>query len=87
MLGLLVYLVSGLTGGARGLQAAHQLHHDIAGLKVKLAALDSQRTYLQKRVDGLDPQHLDLDLLGEEARKVLFFAEPNEIVVQPEPPK
>ncbi|HXZ67563.1 MAG TPA: septum formation initiator family protein [Alphaproteobacteria bacterium] len=83
MLGLIVYLVSGITGGERGLSAKRQLRHDIADLQVKLVALNSQRTFMQKRIDALDPAHPDLDMLGEEARQVLFYSEPGEILVIP----
>jgi len=83
MMGLLVYLVSGITGGERGLSAARRLRTDIDGLQVKMAALDVQRVFLQKRVDALDPNHPDLDMLGEQARRVLFYAEPDEVLVTP----
>lgn len=81
MLGLIVYLVSGITGGERGLSAKRQLKHDIADLQVKMAALDAERTFMQKRIDALDPAHPDLDMLGEEARQVLFYSEPDEILL------
>ena len=87
MLGVLVYLISGLSGGARGLASAAQLHRDIAALKIRFAAVDSERSYLQKRVDALDPQHLDLDMLGEQARRVLYFSEPSELIIAPAPAK
>ncbi|MFZ1988249.1 MAG: septum formation initiator family protein [Alphaproteobacteria bacterium] len=83
MLGLIVYLVSGITGGERGLSAKRQLRHDIADLQVKLVGLDSQRAFMQKRIDALDPAHPDLDMLGEEARQVLFYSEPDEILLIP----
>ncbi len=83
MLGLVLYLVSGLMGGERGLSAKRQLHHDIAGLQVKMVALDAQRTYLEKRINALDPNHPDLDMLGEQARRVLFYSEPDEILLMP----
>jgi cell division protein FtsB len=82
-LGILVYLVGGLIGGERGLAAAKRLNSDIAGLQVRLTALDDERTYLQKRVDALDPDHVDLDMLSEEARRVLFYSEPDEIQIVP----
>ena len=83
MLGLIVYLASGITGGERGLSAKRQLRHDIADLQVKMAALDSERSFMQKRIDALDPAHPDLDMLGEEARAVLFYTEPDEILLVP----
>jgi cell division protein FtsB len=87
MLGLLVYLVSGLSGGERGLAAAAQLRREIAVLKTEYAALNGERSYLQRRVDAMDPQHPDLDMLGEQARRVLFFSEPGELIIAPTPAK
>ena len=84
MLGLLVYLVSGLMGGERGLSAKRQLRHDIADLQVKMAALDARRAFLEKRINALDPNHPNLDMLGEQARRVLFYSEPDEVLVVPE---
>lgn len=83
MLGLVLYLVSGLTGGERGLSAKRQLRHDIAELQVKVASLDAQRNFLEKRIDALDPAHPDLDMLGEQARRVLFYSEPDEVLLTP----
>ena len=83
MLGLIVNLVSGITGGERGLSAKRQLRHDIADLQVKMAALDTERAFMQKRINALDPAHPDLDVLGEEARQVLFYSEPDEILLIP----
>ena len=81
MLGLIVYLVSGITGGERGLSAKRQLRRDIADLQVKLVALNYERTFMQKRIDALDPAHPDLDMLGEQARQVLFYSEPDEVLL------
>jgi cell division protein FtsB len=83
MLGLIVYLISGLMGGERGLSAKRQLRHDIADLQVKAAALDARRAFLEKRINALDPVHPDLDMLGEQARRVLFYSEPDEVLLTP----
>jgi cell division protein FtsB len=48
-----------------------------------LAAVEAERDYLDKRVKALDPKHLDLDMLEEQARRVLFFSEDGEIVMPP----
>ena len=87
MLGLLVYLISGISGGDRGLAAAAQLRREISVLKTEYAALDGERGFLQRRVDALDPQHPDLDMLGEQARRVLYFSEPGELIIVPTPAK
>ena len=84
-IGLLVYLITGLTGGDRGLAASQQLKSEIAELKLKYAAADKERQRLQRRVEALNPAHPDLDMLSEQARRVLFFSEPNEIVLKPAP--
>jgi cell division protein FtsB len=84
-IGVLVYLITGLSGGDRGLAASKQLQTEIAALKVKYAGVDKERTTLQRRVDALDPDHPDLDMVSEQARRVLYYSEPNEIILSPQP--
>jgi cell division protein FtsB len=83
MIGLLVYLTAGLIGGDRGLTAKAHLKVEIANLQQQLATLNDRRSYLDTRVKALDPDHPDLDMLGEEARQVLFYSAPNEVILTP----
>jgi cell division protein FtsB len=82
-LGVLAYLVTSAVQGERGLVAAAQLKRENALASTKLAAAEAERDYLDKRVKALDPKHLDLDMLEEQARRVLFFSEDGEIVMPP----
>lgn len=51
-------------------------------LKRELAALQSERARLENRVRRLSSDYLDLDLLDEQARKVLGLARGDEIVIR-----
>ncbi len=86
-IGILAYLVASGIEGERGLLAASRLRAENTAKSIELAKVEGDRDYLSKRVDALDPQHLDLDMLGEEARRVLFFSNGDEIVVTPAPAK
>ena len=46
-----------------------------------LAAVEAERSTLERRVDLLRPDHLDRDMLDERARSQLNLAAPNDIVI------
>jgi cell division protein FtsB len=82
-LGILAYLIASAIGGERGLEAASNLRLENAAKAERLAQIEAERAFLAKRVQALDPAHLDLDMLGEEARRVLFYSADDEIVLTP----
>lgn len=82
-LGILAYLAASAVEGERGLLAAAVLKRENAGKADTLARTEADRVYLEKRVKALDPKALDLDMLEEQARRVLFYADEGEILVQP----
>lgn len=84
-MGVLAYLVFSLMGGDRGWSAKMDLEREIAALERQHTALKAEGAYLQSRVSALDPSHLDLDMVAEQARRVLFYAEPTEILLTPQP--
>lgn len=84
--GILAYLVTSAVEGERGLLAAAQLKRENALKTAQLAEIQVRRDYIDRRVQGLDPAHLDLDMLGEAARRVLFYSEDGEIVIKGSPP-
>ena len=51
-------------------------------LERELAALRSEREVLQNRTRRLSKEYLDLDLLDEQARKVLGLARADEIIIR-----
>jgi len=82
-LGVLAYLFASGIEGPRGFIAAARLRAGNAAKAALLAEKEAERAYLDRRVKALDPQHLDLDMLGEQARRTLFFSEEGEVVITP----
>jgi cell division protein FtsB len=72
--------------GDHGLIALSQTQNQIRQAEATLAALESERDHLDKKVARLRPDQLDLDLLDEEARKSLGYTASGDIVVlKPQP--
>src|SRR5690606_9402258 len=67
--------------GERGLKAHRSFEAEIAGLKTELAALENQRTVLERQVSRLNPASVDRDQLDEEARTSLGWMHPNDRVL------
>jgi len=74
-IGLVVYFSYHLVEGDRGLVAWSRLSEQ------QLAQSEAERTTLEKRVSLLRPNHIDPDLLDEEARAVLNRVGPDERVI------
>ncbi len=51
--------------------------------KDQLATVESERDALAHKVAGLDPNHVDPDLLDQQIRATLDLVAPNEIVIVP----
>lgn len=67
--------------GNNGLRANARLTQEIITLEKKAALVHDQRERLERRVALLRPDNLDPDLLAEQARKVLGYAHPDEVIV------
>ena len=78
---LVFYFAYHLIVGDRGLLAWMELTQQLRDAKATLAALDVERTTLERRVGLLQPEHLDPDMLDERARATLNLVGPNEIVI------
>lgn len=50
--------------------------------KAQLAALEEERTALANKVDLLDPEHADPDMVGELLRSQLNVVHPDEVVIK-----
>ena len=48
----------------------------------ELAALQAERAAIANKTERLSTEHLDLDLLDEQARKVLGLGRPDEIIIR-----
>ena len=82
---LCAYFAYHLVQGDRGLTAWLRLTQQVRDARVTLAAVEAERTTLERRVNLLRPEHLDRDMLDERARSQLNLATPNEIVIFDKP--
>jgi cell division protein FtsB len=78
---LVCYFAYHLVQGDRGLLAWVRLNQQVREAKTTLAAVDAERSTLERRVDLLRPDHLDRDMLDERARSQLNLIGPHEIVI------
>lgn len=69
--------------GDRGLVAWFKESRKLTTLKADLATATAEREEYERKVKLLSSNSLDLDMLDEQARSVLGFAAPDEIVVIP----
>ena len=83
---LVVYFAYHLVQGDRGLLAWMRLNQQVREVKTTLAAVEAERSTLERRVDLLRPEHLDRDMLDEQARSQLNLIGPNETVIFTTPP-
>ena len=67
--------------GPSGFVAWRENVATLAHHKAQIARLEAERGVLKNRVDLLDPQHADPDLVGELLRSNLNVAHPDEVVV------
>jgi cell division protein FtsB len=77
----LVVLGGIAVAGPAGLLAWSENAHQLKERKAELAQLVARRDELRNRVELLDPDHADPDLVGELLRQNLNVAHPDEIVL------
>lgn len=68
--------------GDRGLLALIQYNKRVDRLHAEADTIRAERLQLEHRVSLLKPNSLDLDLLEEQARKLLGYAHKNETVYE-----
>lgn len=78
---LLVVLTVGAIAGPTGLLAWAENSEVLSEREARIATLTEKRDALKNRVDLLDPNGADPDLVGELVRKDLGVIHPDEIVV------
>jgi len=79
---LVVYFSITAVQGPFGLRNLFKLEQREIELQAKLEQATEQRIAAQNRALRLSDQYLDLDLLDEQARKVLGYIRSNEIIIQ-----
>lgn len=70
--------------GEKGVAALVRLDHLIEVKRAELETLESERGRMENRVARMRSDSLDLDLLEEQARRVLGYAKSNEYIIVPE---
>jgi cell division protein FtsB len=75
------YFVYHTVEGDRGLRAWHEIAHQLRGAKETLATIEAERDALLHKVSGLEPSHVDPDLLDQQIRSNLDLVAPNEILI------
>ncbi|HMQ94846.1 MAG TPA: septum formation initiator family protein [Amaricoccus sp.] len=75
------YLSFAALQGEHGLFRLFQIEAQEAKLRSELAALKSERAAIENKTRRLSDRSLDLDLLDEQARKVLSLARTDEILI------
>lgn len=78
---VIIYFVSCTIFGSKGLFEYFSLEKKIANKELIKQDLLSKTQIKQNMVNGMSLNSLDIDLLDEEARKVLGYAGKNEVVV------
>src|SRR5216684_5202170 len=82
------YFVYHTIEGDRGLRAWREITQQLRVAKEALATVEGERDALAHKVTGLDPRHVDPDLLDQQIRATLDLVAPNEVIIilQPNPP-
>ena len=79
---LISYLTVAALQGEHGLFSLFQVEAQESELKSELAALQAERATVANKTRRLSTEHLDPDLLDEQARKVLGLGRADEIIIR-----
>ena len=75
------YFVYHTIEGDRGLRAWRDITQQLRTAKDQLATVETEHDALAHKVAGLDPNHVDPDLLDQQIRSTLDLVAPNEVVI------
>jgi cell division protein FtsB len=82
VIGLTCYLTFAALQGEYGLFQLFRVGAQETRLQAELATLQAERARIAHKTAQLSPQSLDLELLDEQARKVLGLARPDELLIR-----
>ena len=82
VIALIAYLALAAFQGEHGLFNLFRIEAQEARLRSELAALQAERAAILNETRRLSAESLDLDLLDEQARKVLGLGRPDEIIIR-----
>lgn len=75
------YFVYHTIEGDRGLRAWRDINRQLRVAKDQFATVEAERDALEHRVDGLNPNHVDPDLLDQQIRTQLNLVSPDEVIL------
>lgn len=78
---IVFYLCFHAVSGERGVYAWFKVSRELEVVKAELVDARTEREILEAKVKLLSSGAVDLDMLDEQARKILGFADPNEMVI------
>jgi cell division protein FtsB len=81
VIALMCYLTFAALQGEQGLFRLFQIEAEETRLRAELADLQAERAAMANKTERLSGR-LDLDLLDEQARKVLGLARPDELLIR-----
>jgi cell division protein FtsB len=82
MIALMSYLTFAALQGEYGLFRLFQIEAQEARLRAELATLRAERIEVANKTRRLSADYLDVELLDEQARKVLGLGRPDEIMIR-----
>ena len=82
VIALMCYLTFAALQGEHGLFRLFQVEAQETRLRTELAGLLAERAVIANKARRLSTEHLDLELLDEQARKVLGLGRPDEIIIR-----
>jgi cell division protein FtsB len=86
-LALTSYFVYHTIEGDRGLRAWRDINQQLHVANDQFATVAAERDALEHKVDGLNPNHVDPDLLDQQIRQQLDLVSPDEVILtQPSSP-
>ena len=80
-MGLIGYFVYHSVQGDRGLLSYMRMATEVSRTEAQLDGIVSTREALEHRVALLHPKSLDPDMLEEQARYTLNYANPNDVII------
>lgn len=78
---VIIYFLCCSVIGKKGLMEYFTLRQKVQGRKIQKEELAAKMQLKQNLVEGMNVKSLDIDLLDEEARRVLGYAGKNEVVI------
>ena len=79
---LMAYFAFAAIQGDFGHFRRNQVNAEAKELRTELAQLQELRGYLENKTHRLSDKYLDLDLLDEQARKILGMAREDEVIIR-----